>query len=298
MDLTLTNYQSWEDARIKVEGVTCVWGPSNLGKSAFGRAIRGALRNEILPEHIRLGSDGVRVEFAFDNHRILATRGAKAKDSVVYNVDGADYSKLAGGVPDSLAAMNFGTVCVNGVTIDPIFAGQFDSQFLLGSSPAELNAVLNAFASTEKLDAGRKILASRVNEVNASAKALSPRISAELAQVADLDARLSATEELQKSIEAMKTEALRLTQAKVALNALVMATHYREAVLDQLQALETLSITLSRATGLTICATAASTAQGSSRRAEPRTRARQSPGSALSPLCFSSSIESTPPSNS
>jgi hypothetical protein len=67
---------------------------------------------------------------------------------------------------------------VNGVSIDPIFAGQFDGQFLVGSSPAELNAVLNAFASTERLDRGRKVLAQRVNDTNAQAKALTPQISA------------------------------------------------------------------------------------------------------------------------
>ena len=204
MQLGLTNYQSWSRANLKVEGLTVVVGPSNRGKSSFARAFVGALRNEIGPQHVKLGAtEPASVKLDIDGHNILASRGLKAKDSLVYTVDGQDYSKLQGGIPESIAALNFGPVNINGTVIDPTFAGQFAGQFLLGNSPAEFNQVMMGFANTERLDKGRKVLASSILEINAQAKALTPRISHEQQQVADLTARCENVEALQVTVNAL-----------------------------------------------------------------------------------------------
>ena len=248
MELFLTNYQSWSEASLKLEGVTVVVGPSNRGKSSFTRAIKGALRNEIGPQHIKLGTtEGVEVRLLVDGHSIVASRGIKAKDSLVYNVDGQDYSKLQGGVPDTLEALKFGTVTVNGTTIDPIFAVQLDAQFLLGSSPAEFNNVLNGFASTEKLDRGRKVLASDINAINATAKALSPRISQEQQQVAELTERCARVEALQAEVNTLAKTVDVLERATSAVQVLSQAITRRVVLVAQLDALEALQASLATA---------------------------------------------------
>jgi hypothetical protein len=87
--------------------------------------------------------------------------------------------------------MGFGPVKVGEVALDPVFAGQFDSQFLLGSSPAELSAVLNSFSATDKLDKGKKVLITRTNEVNGEAKVLAPIISQAEVDFAEVDTQVT-----------------------------------------------------------------------------------------------------------
>lgn len=240
MQLSLTNYQSWSSAQLKVEGLTVVVGPSNLGKSALGRAFKGLVRNDILPDHIKLGTEGVVVSAIIAGQTVTAKRGAKAKDSTVYDVDGAEFAKLGGDIPQAVKDMAFGPVEVNGVTIDPVFAGQFDGQFLLGNSPAELNSVLNAFASTEKLDKGRRELAKRTTDTNATAKALLPQISALEEQSNSLETTLAAAEESHAQALAAAKEVTRLDKAVAAAGALLDALEKLRTLQHQIIGLSTL----------------------------------------------------------
>lgn len=250
MELSLTNYQSWSSAQLKVEGLTVVVGPSNLGKSALGRAFKGLVRNDLLPDHIKLGTEGVVVSAIIAGKTVTAKRGAKAKDSTTYDVDGVEFAKLGGDVPQAVKDMAFGPVEVNGVSIDPVFAGQFDGQFLLGNSPAELNAVLNAFASTEKLDKGRKELARRTTETNATAKALAPQISALEEQSASLEATLTAAEAAHTRALAAAKEVTRLDKAVAAAGALLDASEKLRTLQHQIIALSRLQNALTDAVQL------------------------------------------------
>lgn len=250
MELSLTNYQSWSSAQLKVEGLTVVVGPSNLGKSALGRAFKGLVRNDILPDHIKLGTEGVVVSAIIAGKTVTASRGAKAKDSTVYRVDDAEFAKLGGDVPQAVKDMAFGPVEVNGVSIDPVFAGQFDGQFLIGESPANLNAVLNAFASTEKLDKGRKELARRTTETNATAKALAPQISALEEQSASLEATLAAAEDAHTRALAAAKEVTRLDKAVAAAGALLDALERLRVLQHQIIALSKLQNVLGEAVRL------------------------------------------------
>lgn len=247
MELSLVNYQAWEKAHLNVEGLTVVVGPSNRGKSSFGRALKGAFRNDVLPAHIRLGSPGVEVKVRYNTLDLSVTRGAKAKDSTIYYVGDQKFEKLGGDIPDDVKAQNFGPVEVNGVKIDPIFAGQFDAQFLLGSSPAELNAILNAFASTERLDKGRKVIASRVTETNATAKALTPQISGLEEQAASLGEKLTVAEPALEVIQAVHARVTKLQAALDALELLQASRRAHDTLVAQQDALARLERDLGRA---------------------------------------------------
>src|SRR5208337_2155919 len=59
----------------------------------------------------------------------------------------------------------------------PIFAKQNGKQFLLDSdSPMELNTILGAFASTEKLEVGKKSANLQIGQKNSEAKAFAVEI--------------------------------------------------------------------------------------------------------------------------
>lgn len=175
MDLTLQNFQAWGEASVCVKGLTVIVGPSNRGKSSFVRALRGILRNDVSERRIRKGTKSVTVSLVSHGRPALEVKRTKAETT--YTVGDETYTKLGGKVPPPVEAMNVGSVRVGDYALDPIFAGQFDGQFLLSAPPAEVTAVLNAFASTDRLDRGRKVLATRINGLNSQAQALATFIS-------------------------------------------------------------------------------------------------------------------------
>ena len=75
--------------------------------------------------------------------------------------------------------LKFGEVKIGEYSIDPIFSEQNKSQFLIDSDrwkPNELNAIIGAFSSTEKLDAGKKEANLRVTQRKSEATALATEI--------------------------------------------------------------------------------------------------------------------------
>lgn len=221
MELTLKDFQGWESATVKVRGFTVIRGESSRGKSAIARALRAILRNALAEKQIRIGTKEARVALVLDDHEIETSRNRKG--SATYVVDGAEFSKLGGAVPPVMENWGFQPVEVNGVKVDPIFAGQFDSQFLLSSSPAETSAILNAFSSTERLDQGRKTLKSEVAEVDAEAKVLGGQVSALEAQVAALEAQSVAAKDLRSGIASQMATARGCHQTLKALQNLYNA---------------------------------------------------------------------------
>ena len=218
MDLSLTDFQGWETVNLKMEGFTAVVGPSSRGKSALTRGLRAVLRNAISAGHIRIGTKEARVALSLPDHEIEVTR--TTRNNTTYVVDGNEFAKLAGNVPPVMTDWGYQPVVVNDVTIDPIFAGQFDAQFLLSSSPAQTSAVLNAFSSTERLDTGRKQLKGEVDEVNGEAKVLGQQISALEPEVSALTTQAAQAEELRNQISRAMDRARLLNQAHRLLTSL------------------------------------------------------------------------------
>lgn len=239
--LRLKNYQSWDEAHVDVEGLTVLVGSSCLGKSSIGRALKRCLRNDVPSGHIKLGTPKTEIDLEWQGLDVHVERGAKSKDSTVYRIGEATYEKLGGTVPPEIQALNIGPVEVNGVSIDPIFAGQFDSQFMVGSSPSELNAVLKAFASTEKLDRGRKVLGQRISEINASAKTLTPVISGLEEQEHALEEKLVIGDEAVQVSQALHTRVQRLTKAHEAAGRGCSAARRLLSLRPQVQKIESLT---------------------------------------------------------
>lgn len=248
MDLTLKDFQSWKDAEIKVEGLTVVVGPSNRGKSAFIRALRGVLRNEISERRIRKGTKATEVTATFDGNVIKARRTGGSKGEVTYQVGDQDYAKLGGKVPPPVEAMNFGKVTIGNHSLDPVFAGQFDGQFLLSSDPSEVTAALNAFAATDKLDAGRKVITTRTNEISAEAKALGSLISQAEVDFHEADTLVNDAAPLVEQVNTLSATVQRLQSAVNLLKTLVDLKQSLEVTRAQVAALTGTETALATAT--------------------------------------------------
>jgi DNA repair exonuclease SbcCD ATPase subunit len=172
------NFQSWAEFDLNIDGLTIITGPSDTGKSAIFRALKGVLRNELPADFVRDGqNEPMLVEAEHDGHRISAQRSRKG--STTYVIDGSDYAKLAKAVPDDLAKLKFGEVIIGEFDIDPIFGRQNSAQFLIDPltyKPTEVNAVLGAFGGTEKLEHGKKEANLRKTQKDAEARTIAGQI--------------------------------------------------------------------------------------------------------------------------
>lgn len=200
MKLSGKNFQSWAEFDLEIEGLTILTGPSDVGKSALFRALKGALRNELPAEFVRNGQDApmeVTVEVA--GHKVTATR--KRKGSTSYVIDGDDYAKLAKAVPEDLAKLNFGEVQIGDYDIDPIFGRQNSAQFLIDPltyKPTEVNAILGAFGGTEKLEGGKKEANLRKTQKDAEARTIAGQMREAEERKAKLEAMLVIGKQLEE----------------------------------------------------------------------------------------------------
>lgn len=185
MEFTLQgqDFQSWKSFTLNAAGFTVIVGASDLGKSAVIRALRGVVRNNIQASHIRKGVSSTQVTLTLGDTTATATRNNR---SVTYTVNGQEYTKLSGGVPPEIQALKLEGVKVGDTTLDPIFAGQFDSQFMLDMSPSNLNAVLGLFSDTTRLEQGKKAIAQANTKINAQAELLAKSIQKSRVKLAAL----------------------------------------------------------------------------------------------------------------
>lgn len=178
------DFQSWKSFDFTVSGFTVVVGSSNKGKTALVRALRGILRNQLAEAHVRKGQKVAEVSIEVeDGPSASATRNAK---TTTYKIGEEDYAKLAGDVPEPLKALQTHVISVGNTKLDPIFAGQFDSQFMMDLTPSDLNAVFGLFSSTERLNNGKKEIAASNTEINSHAKILATQIQASEAKLASI----------------------------------------------------------------------------------------------------------------
>jgi len=181
MKLRGKNFQPWANFEIDIDGLTVLVGPSNKGKSSLFRALRGVVRNDLPAEFVRDNQEEpLEVELEVDGLTIKATRPKKGAGSTKYEVGTKKYSSLGGKIPDEVEKLKFNTVKIDDDTvIDPIFAEQNKAQFLIDPDrwkPGQLNAILGAFSSTEKLDSGKKEANLRVTQRKSEANTLASEI--------------------------------------------------------------------------------------------------------------------------
>lgn len=201
-----TNFQSWAEFDLEISGLTVIVGRSSKGKSALFRALRGLFRNELATEYIRAGTDGMSVTATLDDTVVQATRTPKG--STKYQIGETKFAKLGGNVPEELLAFGMNPVRVGDFVFDPIFSGQFNAPFLVDpetTGPTKLNAILGAFASTEKLEVGKKAANLSITHKNSEAKTLAEEVSETERRRLRLEAFSREADALEPMIQALES---------------------------------------------------------------------------------------------
>lgn len=142
----IKDFQSIEDVQIEfAPGFNVLVGPSNSGKSAVLRALRGAIRNEIAPSFVRNGTRKATISIDFGDHSVSAERG---KSLSTYHLDAQEFTKCGKDVPQPILdvlQMNL----VNDQDLH--FQFQFDSPFLLSTSGSTIAQVIGTLTNVTLL---------------------------------------------------------------------------------------------------------------------------------------------------
>lgn len=249
--VSIKDFQSIEDVELDfAPGFNVLVGPSNSGKSAILRAMKGAIRNEIAPSYVRNGARKSSISIKFSDHTVGAERG---KALSTYHLDDEDFTKCGKDVPQPIIDV-FQMHLVNGEDLN--FQFQFDSPFLISASGSTVAQVIGTLTNVTLLfhavqEANRRYLRAsseltlRLNDIEQQKTNITQFESLEERQslVPVLTKKLSQHKEITRALEALDglTKQVIVTQesmpVKVELPELDMvfdSYHTAENMLDQL----------------------------------------------------------------
>lgn len=163
IEVEVRNFQSIEHAQVRVDGFTALVGKSNIGKSAFVRAVKAALTGAVGTAFVRHGATCAQrmrkaktcecycsVHILAENFDLKWEKGDK-RNRYVFN--GVEYGVPNRGTPEFLERpmlpQDFGMVKVGDQQKLLQIADQFDAVFLLDQSGG---AVADVFSDVARLD--------------------------------------------------------------------------------------------------------------------------------------------------
>jgi len=147
----IKNFQSIEDVSFEIpeNAFTCIVGPSNIGKSALRRALECLFYNKSEASYIRNGTQMCSVEVSFDDNTLI--KWYRNKKTAGYQIDGDDFTKLAGTVPDVLIDKGFKELNVNKDRYQVQIASQFNNIFLLNQTGSKITEVLSNLGNLNRI---------------------------------------------------------------------------------------------------------------------------------------------------
>jgi hypothetical protein len=237
--IEVQGFQSIAGATIQVEGFTALVGKSNIGKSAFIRAVRCALTNPMGTSFVRHGRDCARksrknaktcdcfssVHIVTDGFDLLWQKGDRINR---YNFNGQEYDKPDRGVPDFLADVGLSLVKVGDKAGSIQVSDQFFPIFLLDQSGPAIAEAISDVSQLDNINSATKLVEKDRRGVMETRKVREK-------DVADLEAKLSKFDSLDEKLALV-------TDTEKALS-LVIAQHTRSQALGRyLHTLESLSL--------------------------------------------------------
>lgn len=164
MQVTIENYQSIKHADFEVKGLTVITGPNNTGKSACARAIAGAFSNAKGYSHVRQGEKSSKVSITFEDGNQVVWEKGKAVNR--YEINGNKVDKVGSKTPDELEDLNVVPVDVDGKTVWPQIAKQFEQIFLLNMPPSVLSSALSDVKTIEALEKASSLSRNETRSIN------------------------------------------------------------------------------------------------------------------------------------
>jgi len=150
--IEVQGYQSLYDVKVELGAFTVIYGETNVGKSAFYRALKGFVTAERGDDFISKGEKKVKVAFFLDDLN-EPIEWIKEKDkSSRYSFKGKVWRRC-NSLPDALKKIiKLDSIDVFGGSFYPNFHGQFDPLFLIFESSGKRAKLLGWLISNILLD--------------------------------------------------------------------------------------------------------------------------------------------------
>ncbi|MBS1722416.1 MAG: AAA family ATPase [Armatimonadetes bacterium] len=205
----IRNFQSHRDTEVHLHpGINLVVGSSDVGKSAFMRAVNLVMHNEVPNrEFVTYGADNATVILEFSDgtivervkgstknayHLVLPDGSAKSFDKIGVNNMPEEVFKALGRPPSD---KYHGPVA---------YADQHSRLFLVSLSPTELPRAISELTGLDDYEEAAMSLAKRARQYDRQIREAKDRVAgyeAELAQFANLEEDLQQYEALQQALE-------------------------------------------------------------------------------------------------
>lgn len=190
----ISDFQCHESLGIAFDPkVTCLIGPSDIGKSAVLRAIRWAAFNRPLGDAcVRDGTERSTVKLLVDGKTIRRRRG---KGINLYELDKQRFVAFGNNVPEQIEnLLNLSDANVQ---------GQHDPSFWFSLSPPEVARQLNQVVDLDVMDAVASRVAARVRSVGAEQGVVTKRLTEAQGELEGLSYVPEMEEEIEK-LEALE----------------------------------------------------------------------------------------------
>lgn len=183
----IKDFQSINEAKINVEGVTIIVGETNSGKSACLRAIEAACLNRFKMGQVQQGKDYAVIKFRLEKDGpVLSVARNYLGGSPRVQLGNHVYTKLGRSLPKEVVSyLNIGEVSINGERYSATFHPQFSKPMLMEYSQQKVMEILSASVEYDRLKNAKELVLSDRSRCKGAVEAVQKIVEDTRLQVVD-----------------------------------------------------------------------------------------------------------------
>lgn len=238
----IKDFQSIDEAKINVDGVTIIVGETNSGKSACLRAIEAACLNRFKMGQVKQGRDYACIKFRVDKEGpILTVARNYLGGSPRIQLGSHVFTKLGRTLPKEVATyLNIGEVSINGERYSATFHPQFSKPMLMEYSQQKVMEILSASVEFDRLKNAKELVLSDRAKCKGAVEAVQKIVEDTRVQALSAKKYLEEVKPLVNDISSKIDEFIELSNKVSAIENCIKACKALESISAKVKILTTL----------------------------------------------------------